>query len=813
MKRPEISFENDPETKLQKGILQYYKCAKILLDESNPECVQKCIRSIINNQTNDGKTPLHLAATDWPESIIKSLLKFGADLSIPDARDNIPLKMIPESTILDVLNKHSIKSKSKARDIRLQASPSEGSQMDGTSINNDKDFQELQAENEPRFLTNIVKSPVIIDYQLLAPKRNSANPNIQENKFCQSPWKSKNDPEMNVLSTISQSKDHQNILKHPVIKSFVWLKWYRAVTYYHSELRTNVLMTSLLIWYIYSNFGGIETNSRCALDAMDGTVRTPTFDKPEWNDASFCQYYQKYEDNLQFMTKNNPDKKYGALEARSPMARLKHHFNKLTVKMNETAKAPNEKGSCQYMKLTYLFFFIIAMITLFMMANDIKSLYFTSNPFRRQFVKTNRKCLAKFRPLLGYIRDLFIIIMVLIFSEKMVWISILILFLWKAGKHVLHFLVRMVVGYRVMPVNRIKILELTLLILVFVVMYIPNEYIYDPLYFSQSEQNNLLCPDNNKPATTTPSPFQPNTTVNTNPPKTDDSTSQPNITVEHHLQIKRALAAFIIVLSMSNVMFEIGKHPGKMTEKFNKYVQMYQKVFESFARLICVYILFLFAFGLGFYVMFHNDIGTDKLEVDFNISPYRFFETPGEALAKTFAMFVGEVDFNNMPIGISYQRRDGNVSVALRYIFFILFIFMMVMVLMNLLNGLAITDITKIVDEAEARHQTSMIKILKELEDRARSNQVIIEIISRVVPCLYPFIKTWGFLEELKIIHPSNSGLNNAGNEQGSKGLTFIQLPPENYETEDGFDCGSILREARQILLDSSQEKRNRDDQ
>ena len=164
MKRPEISFENDPQDKLQKGILHYYKCAKILLDENNSAYVQDCIRNIINKQDSKGRTPLHLAATDWPKSTIKSLLKFGADLSIRDKQNKIPLTKIPESVIVEVLDNHCIKSKSKTSDIQWQKRLTQGTQMDGTSINEDEDFQELQAANDRRFLTDIVKKPVFFDF-------------------------------------------------------------------------------------------------------------------------------------------------------------------------------------------------------------------------------------------------------------------------------------------------------------------------------------------------------------------------------------------------------------------------------------------------------------------------------------------------------------------------------------------------------------------------------------------------------------------------------------------------------------------------
>ena len=155
------------------------------------------------------------------------------------------------------------------------------------------------------------------------------------------------------------------------------------------------------------------------------------------------------------------------------------------------------------------------------------------------------------------------------------------------------------------------------------------------------------------------------------------------------------------------------------------------------------------------------------------------------------AMFVGEVDFNNMPIGIAYSRRDGNISTGLRYMFFILFLFMVVMVLMNLLNGLAITDIAKIIEESESGHQRSMIEILTELEERARSNEVVVEWFSRFVPCLYPLAQMWSFWDELKLFPSLDTQSNTIDNEHGMKGLKTIELPPP---IEDESSSASIKR-------------------
>ena len=77
---------------------------------------------------------------------------------------------------------------------------------------------------------------------------------------------------------------------------------------------------------------------------------------------------------------------------------------------------------------------------------------------------------------------------------------------------------------------------------------------------------------------------------------------------------------------------------------------------------------------MSFYILLHED----KENVD---NEYPFFDKVGLVLIKTFAMFVGELEFSDIPFNSPFS-----------YIFFLLFIFLIVVVLMNLLNGLAVSD-------------------------------------------------------------------------------------------------------------------------
>ena len=64
-------------------------------------------------------------------------------------------------------------------------------------------------------------------------------------------------PETEALWHMGQSKEHRHLLKHPVITSFLWLKWARIRPFFNRNLRFYCLFVYLLTWYIFENFGGL----------------------------------------------------------------------------------------------------------------------------------------------------------------------------------------------------------------------------------------------------------------------------------------------------------------------------------------------------------------------------------------------------------------------------------------------------------------------------------------------------------------------------------------------------------------------------
>ena len=59
------------------------------------------------------------------------------------------------------------------------------------------------------------------------------------------------------------------------------------------------------------------------------------------------------------------------------------------------------------------------------------------------------------------------------------------------------------------------------------------------------------------------------------------------------------------------------------------------------------YSFFVVAFALGFYIMLHRDTSYSEEK---KVEEYPFFDDPFLSMIKTTTMFVGEIEFSNIPI-------------------------------------------------------------------------------------------------------------------------------------------------------------------
>ena len=204
---------NNLELSKQKFVnTDYEKCFEILLKKQNN------LKSIINIQDTHGNTALHYATQFWDNDTVTKLLLLGANIGLRNNLGETPISNILPSTMENYLNQHCIKS---------QGNPT------------NEDFK------------------ISFHYDFLAPPRDERTDVIRmSDSEDMANKKISPQPETDVLWYMAKSKDHCHLLKHPVITSFLALKWSRISFHYNTNMIFSTLLVVMLTLYIFTNYAG-----------------------------------------------------------------------------------------------------------------------------------------------------------------------------------------------------------------------------------------------------------------------------------------------------------------------------------------------------------------------------------------------------------------------------------------------------------------------------------------------------------------------------------------------------------------------------
>jgi len=206
-------------------------------------------------------------------------------------------------------------------------------------------------------------------------------------------------------------------------------------------------------------------------------------------------------------------------------------------------------------------------------------------------------------------------------------------------------------------------------------------------------------------------------------------TSDPIYTIEEPLKPHlRALAATILLVSWILCLNMVARNP--RFHKQNVHITMFFKVTRKFIKMFFMYTPYIVAFGLFFYISMAKDFAVNKDVKSIEISKISknisekildakeevleeikkdgdFFDNFFFSILKTLIMFVGELDFSDIPF-------DNNPIFS--HIFFVIFVFIIVIVLMNLLTGIAVDEISDIQKNAEVSIQVMRVKAIWQME-------------------------------------------------------------------------------------------------
>ena len=361
------------------------------------------IRKIINKRDKNGNTPLHYAVSNWPQKVVKDMLKLGADLSIANKAQRIPLEMLPKNTINEFLDDHCMSS--DGFDALDDDEYYYGSNDDEKgNEDDDRFYKELLDDYDPKFMTNIVQSPITFKYDLLSPtpyiKRDLSSNESKPDINYSTP------SEMSVLNALCNSKEHRELVTHPVITSFVLLKWKLVNKCYNRNMRMNVLLVYCLTWYIYYRFGGLEWNSKCEMQSASLAS----------NNLNFTAYCQLHMEEYLNLTKNE---KYGELENMHFKERWRYYIDGIYA----------EEGICLYTDFFYIFFAIISVALIILMVKDTIRDFFPKASRKKGNQVQKIRCMSYIVPVGIDSINIILLILTLIFSVRSLWMVISVIFL------------------------------------------------------------------------------------------------------------------------------------------------------------------------------------------------------------------------------------------------------------------------------------------------------------------------------------------------------------------------------------------------
>lgn len=156
----------------------------------------------INAQDKNSSTPLHYAVLCDDQSFVLRLFKSGAHLNVKNKFGTLAISRIQPAILEEMLNDC----------------------VEGRNRMTDADFE------------------IILHYSLFVP----TTPDYAQETDC--------------LKFLSGSRPHRHLLRHPVIDTFLFLKWQRISRYYYANLIAYIVFLILLTTYIWVFYGTIQQN-------------------------------------------------------------------------------------------------------------------------------------------------------------------------------------------------------------------------------------------------------------------------------------------------------------------------------------------------------------------------------------------------------------------------------------------------------------------------------------------------------------------------------------------------------------------------
>ena len=731
---------------------KYQKCIDLLLDENTLNSnfnYKEQIRKLINiKDLPYGNTPLHYAVHNWSERVVKQILQAGGNLAVKNQEGKKPLSKMKLKTLRKFLD--SCMSPVLDKD-RNSASFSMEGEKKTMKVNKLKAGYKIK-----KLLNNDSKPPiddVPVNFKIgfLAPAITEPISNTsvaQTSSGCR---------EMDAIQSISDSKVHNELVTHPVLKAYNWTKWKLLAKAYNRTLRLNVLFAMCLTWFIFDQFGGRKWKH---IGAFGGFYKGKYKNTTDDFNHHQCFDSAKFNDSL-------------------------YSFGSLSLYRNEDYYGRRADEM-------YNSFAIHAAVQLFFIVCDLIDSKMVESLMARSLKSSGKSKLAVILSILRHsFKDILtttLIFIVLVGSREILWFVLTILLVYELNRE----LMQMLASVKRYFCQFDNYLDLLFLAVVTLLVLVPDK-------------NDLLK----------------DTCRLTLETDVKESCGAMHEVVTKSCLIKRCFAAFTIVFMWLRVFNYIALHP--KLDKLNLYMSMFRQVRDTFLEFLVYYAIYIISFGMGFYILLHKDTeidwksGKEPSSNVINAEPScpaakdpcdcqgPHYLTPWYSFAKTFIMFLGELDYDDFLDRVE----GGNITKVMSLFFFLFFVFMLNMVLLNLLNAMAISDTANVVEKSKIYGEMSTIQTIAYMEFVIYNNLWSLHHIASLLRCAFPMEslleRSGTMLFQSKYLNESNSDLTLGAKDKTTSHFNLMFRKLRLWWGRG--ECEQILIEARQILQKRKQPK------
>ena len=647
---PNIGYKEIPTTQ---DYANYMKCANLILDP-NIGIEKQELFDLINQQDNRNNTPLHYAISSWPPKIIKQLLKLGAHIGLENNDNEDALSKMSTEFLKDYLETDCI-----------QLDKSSGKLVDIENYNGkekDEDiFNEILEEHEPSCVQLIHSNvPISYDFSILVP-----NPQSQKEMYNTKRSQKRQVSETDVLRKISTGR-HQELLTHPFLRFFIWLKWTYIRPYMLRKLMLQLLSCTCFSWYILNKYSLEQDTHTC-------------FYKPLY--PMLSDLCDTGSDNASAISDNTSSRiKLPTMWIRGNNSNDSDDFGSLPgCDERDTGIMQRNNWPChqyyQYCSTGYMAFILQFIMQLCVM--------FITSPLRKLIMKCLRNyCWPQNRS--GKTFSKYSIVICLIIDALILFLNVLVLvrgrcvLVWE-----LKFLLPATLVFRLIKL----LLSLPSFFAQFLLLPVILVYRLAKLLFSLARRHETACAKNIQ---------------SINQSKVLDIyllkskiwkswisvTSILKYSIQELWRDKKQILWYLVEIMVICFIYDLflnGKSDtsiakgisaialffiwydflcdvvvcasyNSIVQKFKTYVMMLKKVTTSFFTVLAWYSILFIVFGLGFYILFQPTLEEkDKNKVE---KEREAFKSKISSVFKTFVMFTGELDYSDLPINSNASNME-----------------------------------------------------------------------------------------------------------------------------------------------------------